>query len=151
MRSAWWTTFGDYTWKVGLGICFRVRKSIYQMACFISQSFPTSSDTRASFVNFLNLDNPFHKLFGAIINSWKFFPWTPQNDWHPILWSKHQQRRIFTLLLRGTRPIRVGKLCFPQTDLLIMRLVVQLQSLICIRKILHCLILDLVINRNPIE
>ena len=57
----------------------------------------------------------------------------------------------FTLLLRGTRPIRVGKLCFPQTDLLIMRLVVQLQSLICIRKILHCLILDLVINRNPIE
>ena len=93
MRSAWWTTFGDYTWKVGLGICFGVRKSICQMACFISQSFPTSSDTRASFVNFLNLDNPFQKLFGAIINSWKFFPWTPQNDWHPILCSKHQQRR----------------------------------------------------------
>ena len=56
-----------------------------------------------------------------------------------------------TLLLLCARLEEVRKLWLSQIKLLVTRLVTQLQSMICISKILHCLLVDSVLSCNLIE
>ena len=57
----------------------------------------------------------------------------------------------FTLLLLNTWLVEVRKLWFSQIKLLIIPLVVQHQSIICVHQTLFCLLLDSVISCNPIK
>ena len=75
-----------------------------------------------------------------------------RNDWWPIPKPKlFLLRRSFLLASVEHLACRSRKVWFPQIKLFIMHLVLQLQSIICVHKILFCLLLDSFISCDPIE